>query len=269
MSKVSARWVQRMLTGYQKRTRLNISRYLLSRYEDDPSHFIKWVVTQHETWVHHFDTESKMQSKQWKHPDSPHPKKFNMVHSAGKVMASIFWDSQGVIMIDYLEQGRTINGAYYAGELRRLRQEIARKRRGKLTLGVLLLQDNAPAHTSQVAMTAATECEFEILPHPPYSPDMAPSDTCVKLVVLLYSIIAVLLTPHPSDFYLFPKLKSHLRGTQYGCNEGVIEAVNKYLGDHEKAIYFERIRKLKQRWAKFIALREIILKSNGQIFIPW
>ena len=43
-------------------------------------------------------------------------------------MASIFWDSQGVIMVDYLEQGRMINGAYYADELRRLRQEIARKR---------------------------------------------------------------------------------------------------------------------------------------------
>ena len=40
-------------------------------------------------------------------------------------MASIFWDSQGVIMIDYLEQSRMINGAYYAGELRRLHQEIA------------------------------------------------------------------------------------------------------------------------------------------------
>ena len=78
-------------------------------------------------------------------------------------MASIFWDSQGVIMIDYLEQGRTINGAYYAGVLRRLRLEITRKRRGKLTRGILLLQDNAPAHTSQ------------ILPHPPYSPDMVSS----------------------------------------------------------------------------------------------
>ena len=97
-------------------------------------------------------------------------------------MASIFWDSQGVIMIDYLEQGYTINIAYYACELRQLHQEIA-KRRGKLTLGVLLLKDNAPAHTLQVAMTAAT--------HPPYSPDMA-----------------------PSDFYLFPRLKSLLRGTQ-------------------------------------------------------
>ena len=58
-------------------------------------------------------------------------------------------------MIDYLEQGHTIKDAYYAGELRRLRQEIERKRREKLTRGVLLLQDNAPTHMSQVAMTSA------------------------------------------------------------------------------------------------------------------
>ena len=60
---------------------------------------------------------------------------------------------------------------------------------------------------SQVVMTGATDCKLEILSHPLYSPDMA-----------------------PSDFYLFPKLKSHLRGTQYGSNEDVIEAVNVYLG---------------------------------------
>ena len=55
----------------------------------------KQVVTQDETWIHHFDPESKMQSKQWKYPGSPHPKKFKRVYLAGKVMASIFWDSQG------------------------------------------------------------------------------------------------------------------------------------------------------------------------------
>ena len=49
-------------------------------------------------------------------------------------MAPIFWDSQGVIMGDYLEEGRTINGVYYAEKkLRRLRQEIVKERRGKLT----------------------------------------------------------------------------------------------------------------------------------------
>ena len=54
-----------------------------------------------------------MQRKQWQHPGLPPLQKFHMVHSAGKVMATIFWDSQGVIMIDYIEQGRTIISAYY------------------------------------------------------------------------------------------------------------------------------------------------------------
>ena len=48
----------------------------------------------------------------------------------------------------------------------------------------------------------------------------------------------------PPDFYLFQKLKSHLRGTQYGSNEGAIEAVNEYLGDQENAFFFEGTRKL-------------------------
>ena len=181
MSKVLARWVPRMLTDDQKRTLLDIFRYLLSRYGDDPCDFIERVETQEETWVHHCDPVSKMQSKQWKHPGSPPPKKLKRVHSAGKVMASIFWDSQGVIMNDYLEQGCMTNGAYYSGELRRICQEIPRRKPGKPTCSVLLLQDKACPQTSQVAMTAVTE----ILPHPPYSPDMS-----------------------PSDFYLFPEINS-------------------------------------------------------------
>ena len=120
-------------------------------------------------------------------------------------------------MIDYLEQGRTINGSYYAGEWRRLCQEIARDMRGKLTCYFLLSRDNTPAHTLHVAMTAATECWFEIHPQPPYSPDMT-----------------------PSDFYLIPKLKSHLRGKQYGSNEGVKEVVNEYLGDQEMPSILKR-----------------------------
>ena len=56
------------------------------------------------------------------------------IHSSMKVTASIFWDSQGVIMFDYFELGRTMNDAYYACEFRWLGQEIARNRHGKLTL---------------------------------------------------------------------------------------------------------------------------------------
>ena len=75
MSKVSARWVPRILTDDQKRSRLDISMYLLSRSEDDPGDFIDRVVTQDEAWVHHSDPESKMQSMQLKHPGSPLPRR--------------------------------------------------------------------------------------------------------------------------------------------------------------------------------------------------
>ena len=134
-----------MLTDDQKRICLDISRYLLSRYEDDPGDFIR-VVTQDETWVHHFDPESKLQTNQWKHPGSSPPQKYTKVHSAGKVMASIFWGSQGVILIDYLEQVRTINCAYYTDKFKRLCQEIAKKCCEKLT-GVFFSCSTTPLPT--------------------------------------------------------------------------------------------------------------------------
>ena len=123
--------------------------------------------------VHHFDSQAKKKSMQWKHPSSPPPKNIKSVSSVSsvrKVMASFFWDSQAVIMLDYLEESHKLNSAYHAEDLRRLRQEIAKKRRVKFTRGVLLLQDNATVHTSQVAMATVTRCSF-VLPYPPYSPD--------------------------------------------------------------------------------------------------
>ena len=74
-------------------------------------------------------------------PWLPTPKKFKRV----------FFSCQGIIMADYLEDGRTINGACYADELRLLCQKIVKKWRGKMAAGVLLLQVNAPANTSPVA----------------------------------------------------------------------------------------------------------------------
>ena len=59
-----------------------------------------------ETWIHHFRPETK---QQWKHLGSPPPK---TGMSAGKVMASIFWDADGVMLVDLLEKGHTITGVY-------------------------------------------------------------------------------------------------------------------------------------------------------------
>ena len=66
-------------------------------------------------------------------------------------------------MIGYLEKGKAINGKYYASELRQLKEAIKLKYREKLRACVILLQENVPIHTDQVAVAEAANCSFELL----------------------------------------------------------------------------------------------------------
>ena len=59
------------------------------------------LVTVDETWVHYRKPENTAQSRQWVGPGSPRPKKLKTQPSAGKVMATVFWDAKGVIMLDF------------------------------------------------------------------------------------------------------------------------------------------------------------------------
>jgi len=84
-----------------------------------------------ETLIHHYTPESKQQSKQWAEAGCSAPKKTRSVPSVGKViMASVFWDAEGILFIDYLEKGKTIIGEYYSNLLTRLDNKIRKKRPG-------------------------------------------------------------------------------------------------------------------------------------------
>ena len=65
----------------------------------------------------------------WRHASSPPPRKFKTQPKAGKIIATIFWDSKGVLLIDYLPDTTTMNGHYYANLLLKLRQAIWDKHR--------------------------------------------------------------------------------------------------------------------------------------------
>jgi len=64
-----------------------------------------------ETWIHQYEytPESKQQSKQWTEAGCSAPKKTRSVPSAGKVMTSVFWDAEGILFIDYLENDKNNN----------------------------------------------------------------------------------------------------------------------------------------------------------------
>ena len=67
-------------------------------------------------------------------------------------MASVFWDVSGTIFINYFQKGKTINGDYHASLLRRPSDKIKKKRSHLVKKKLLLHQDNAPDHTSAIAM---------------------------------------------------------------------------------------------------------------------
>jgi len=74
----------------------------------------------------------------------PAPKKFRVQKSAGKVLASIFWDQDGILHIDHLPKGQTINAECYTSLLVQFKDILKEKRRGKVTKGVLFLHDSTP-----------------------------------------------------------------------------------------------------------------------------
>ncbi|XP_014486145.1 PREDICTED: histone-lysine N-methyltransferase SETMAR-like [Dinoponera quadriceps] len=224
MRKLCGRWVPRSLTGEQKRARADISRRCLARLgRDCPADFWRRLVAVDETRIL-YTPESKELS-------GPAPKKAKTVSSAGNVTATVFWDSQGVIFIDYLEKSRTVTGTYYATLLDRFDEELRTKRPRSSRKGTILQQDDAPARTSAVATAKLRELRYELLPLPFYSPDLA-----------------------PCDFFLFPGLKTRLGGERFASDEEVITTVNEYFEGYDAAYYSEGIKRLEQRWAKCVEL---------------
>jgi len=121
---------------------------------------------------------------------------------------------------------------YYANLLQRLSDEIKKKRPHLAKKKVLFHQDNAPVHTSVIAMAKINELKFELLPHAPYSPDLA-----------------------SSDYFLFPNLKKWLGGKRFANNEEVESAVNGYFEELDNSHYKQGIEAIEHRWEKCIELK--------------
>jgi len=142
--------------------------------------------------------------------------------SSGKVLASILWDKDGILFIDYLPKGQTINAEYHSSLLVQLKDILKEKRRAKVTKGVLFLHDNAPAHWALATQKKLAYLGFQSLDHPPYSPDLA-----------------------PLDYHLFPGLKKQLKGYHFSSDVEVIAAMETWLDRQHSEFFFEWLAKVK------------------------
>ena len=170
---------------------------------------------------------SQRQSSQWKHAGSPRPKKARQSKSTHKLLMISFFDSTGMMYMHWVPTGQRVNKEYYVEVLREFRKRFRRKRPALFKSGQWhFQQDNAPVHNSILVTDYLTKVGIEIVPHPPYSLDLA---LC--------------------DFWLFPKL----RGCRYETIEEMKEAVMKVIDTLRQEDFHGAFQKLLEHYNKCIA----------------
>ena len=231
MRKLTARWVPRLLNEDQKKKRVEICQNLLMKAENALEEFWSRLVTMDETWLPYFMPETKLQSRMWCARGEHPPMKAKALPSCQKVMISVFWDMEGLIFVDYLDKGKTINSQYFCKLLNGdLRQHLKNRRRGKLSSKPILQMDNATPHTASSTKELLANLGWEILPHPAYSPDLV-----------------------PSDYHLFPSMKEPLRGRKFSSLEEMKEAIESWRRKTTRDFYEDGLHALLKRWKKCIA----------------
>lgn len=218
-------WVPHDLTEKNLMDRISISDALLKRNENEP--FLKQLITGDEKWILYNNVQRKRSwGKQNVPPlttakDGLHPK---------KVMLCIWWDWKGVLYHELLPHNRTINSDVYCAQLDRLKAAIEEKRPELVNRkGVVFQHDNARPHVSLQTRQKLIQLGWDVLPHSPYSPDLA-----------------------PSDFHLFRSMQNFLNGKKIDTLEACKGHVDQFITQKENIFWKNGIFKLPYRWQKVI-----------------
>lgn len=215
-------WVPHLLSQRDLDARADSCSVLLSR-----SRRFDWLdhlITGDEKWCLYVNPSNKRQwlDKGQAAESTPkgelHPK---------KVMISVWWDVRGIIHWETLPENATVNAAFYCEQLQRLDQAL-KKCRTKSDK-IFFLHDNARPHIAKITRKKLLELGWELLPHPAYSPDLA-----------------------PSDYHLFRSLQSHLSGRTFDNLRQLKTDLQAFFSSKPESFFKEGIHSLPERWQKVV-----------------
>lgn len=186
-------------------------------------------------WIY-FDNQ--VNKKQWVDPDQePLPTPKREIHGK-KVMLCVWWDQKGIIYYELLQPKQTITADLYSQQLIRLSHALETKRphRAKGERKVILLHDNARPHVAKTTRNTIENLGWEVLSHPAYSPDLA-----------------------PSDYHLFRSMQHFLSEKSYSDLEEIKKDISQYFTSKPASFYERGIKMLPERW-------EMCISSEGNYF---
>ena len=165
------------------------------------------IVTGVETWIYHFQPDSKAKNKVWVSSVGGRPVIARRCKTSNRMLYAIFFDSKAPVLQIPVPKDSSVTGKFYRESV--LTQLVDFYQKGRLRTGVRgikLLHDNAPAHKSVMVQEYLKESGLDVLDHPPYSPALS-----------------------PCDFWLFPRLKEMLAGHHFESHCGTGSAVHQCL----------------------------------------
>jgi histone-lysine N-methyltransferase SETMAR len=227
------KWVPHRMTEENKRMRLITCNSLLARNANDP--FINRIVTCDEKWILY---DNSRRSGKWvQRGQAPGMATKKDLHPK-KVLVTVWWSVRGIVHVDYLRRGQTITADVYCKEIEEVHRKLLQTRAALVNRkGVLLLHDNARPHVAEITRAKLNELSWEVLPHPPYSPDIS-----------------------PCDYYLFLSMSNFLANKRFKTEDEVKNEVDRFFKSKNQDFYSRGIQLLVERWQK-------VVDCNGDYFI--
>lgn len=226
-------WVPYELKPRDVERRFCMSEMLLERHKKKS--FLHRIVTGDEKWIYYENSQRKKSYVKPGQPAKSTPKR--NIHCA-KVMLCVWWDQKGVVYYELLPSGQTIKGPLYRTQLIRLKRALKEKRPESETRheSVIFHHDNARPHVEKSVKNYLENSGWEVLPHPPYSPDLA-----------------------PSDYYLFRSMQNALTRIRFTSVEGIRNWLDSFFASKDEKFFWDGIHKLPELWGK-------VISSDGQYF---
>ena len=174
-------WVPHELKETHLTQRINSCDLLKKRNENDP--FLKRLITGDEKWIVYNNIKRK---RSWSRPGEPTQTTSKADIHQKKYLLYVWWDYKGIVYFELLPPNLTINSDVYIEQLTKLNNAVEQKR-PELTnrKSDVFHHHNARPHTSLATRQKLLELGWDVLPHTPYSPDLAPSDYFLSIFTKL------------------------------------------------------------------------------------
>ena len=218
------KWVPHELNDNQKKRRYEVSSSLLLRNKNDP--FLDRVVTCDEKWVLY--DNRRRSAQRWDADEAPRHFPKPELHQK-KVMLTVWSSEIGLIHYSFLNAGETITAEKYCQQMDEMHQKLRQHPALVNRKGPILLHDNARPHVAKTTLQKLNELGYETLPHPPYSPDLL-----------------------PTDYHFLRHLENFLRGKCFKNLSDIKNAFSDFIATRTQVFYVTGINALVLRWQKCV-----------------